>query len=617
MRNRPLLPCLSFAILLLTGTAPVQAADEIETLVVTAHRLPTDDPILPVTRLEPGLEAPVGVDALRQLPNLAISQSGGFGGVAQVRLRGSEANHTLVLIDGMEVNDPANGSEYNFAHLMPFASTAIEFLPGAQSAIWGSDALAGVIHLSTAPSQAQRAIGLEGGAFGGRTAHIQLADRFETGYYNVAALTTETDGINIARQGSEKDGYEHMGWQASGGWLGDRWQVRGLLRGANTASEYDPGAFPSYLPADADNQGEHDEALAGISARFDAERWHHQFGLNHLSTKNGDFAGGQRTLATQGERTKASYAAEYRFGSGVQAQGFVEYEEESFKQRAAATLFGDPNQSQRLDALSAGLELIGRVGGGLAWSASVRQDDNSDFGNATTHRLALRYRTGRGELWLNLGEGIKNPSFIERFGYTPDAFVGNPGLEPETNKHLSIGAKGALGPTTWALTLFRDRLKNEINGFQFDPALGGFTAVNRDGQSKRQGAELTAKAQFGNTRLSAGWAYLDAEEDDGGREIRRPAHSGHLAATHQQGRWLLHGAAYWVGGRDDFSYASWPAARVRLGSYQLLRLSASFQLTDWLALTGRVENGLDDDYEDVLGYRAPGRAAYFGARLSF
>ncbi|MYG14033.1 MAG: TonB-dependent receptor [Gammaproteobacteria bacterium] len=618
MRNQPLLPCLLFAILLLlAGAAPIQAADAIETLVVTAHRLPTDDPILPVTRLEPGLEAAVGVDALRQLPNLAIAQSGSLGGVAQVRLRGSEANHALVLIDGIEVNDPANGSEYNFAHLMPFASTAIEFLPGAQSAVWGSDALAGVIHLSTAPNQANRAVGMESGAFGGRTARIQLADRLESGYYNLAALTTESDGVNISRRGTEKDGYEQVGWQASGGWLGDRWQVRSVLRGANTKSEYDPGAFPTYLPADGDNFAEHDEVVAGVDVGWDAHRWQHQFKLNHLRTENDDFAESQSTLATEGERTKVSYTAGYRLASNLQTQGFVEHEAESFKQRAAATLFGDPNHSQRVDALSAGLELIGQIGKGLAWSASLRQDDNSDFGNATTHRFALRYRTGRGDLWLNVGEGIKNPSFIERFGFTPDTFFGNPNLEPETNKHLSIGAKGVLGPTTWALTLFRDRLQNEINGFHFDPALGGFTAVNRDGKSKRQGAEVTAEVQLGNTRLAGGWGYLDAEEDDGGREIRRPSHSGHLSATHQRGRWLLHGAAYFVGSRDDLSFASWPATRVRLGDYQLLRLSAAFQITDRLEVSGRLENGLDDDYEDVLGYQTPGRAAYFGVRLNF
>ncbi|MCZ0941430.1 MAG: TonB-dependent receptor plug domain-containing protein, partial [Gammaproteobacteria bacterium] len=290
MRNQVLFRCLPFAILLLAGAAPIQAADAIETLVVTAHRLPTDDPILPVTRLEPGLEAPVGVDALRQLPNLAIAQSGSLGGVAQVRLRGSEANHALVVIDGIEVNDPANGSEYNFAHLMPFASAAIEFLPGAQSAVWGSDALAGVIHLATAPNQANRAVGLEGGAFGGRTARLQLADRLESGYYNLAALTTESDGVNIARHGPEKDGYEQVGWQASGGWLGDRWQVRSLLRGANTKSEYDPGAFPTYLPADGDNVAEREEVLAGVDVGWDAHRWQHQFKLNHLRTENGDFA---------------------------------------------------------------------------------------------------------------------------------------------------------------------------------------------------------------------------------------------------------------------------------------------------------------------------------------
>ena len=617
MRYRPFAPCLPFAILILAGPGPAQAADAIETLTVTAHRLPADDPILPVTRFEPGLEAPVGADALRRLPNLAISQSGSLGGVAQVRLRGSEANHALVLIDGVEVNDPANGSEYNFAHLMPFASTAIEFLPGAQSAVWGSDALAGVIHLSTAPTEAIRALGVEGGAFGGWTANLQAADRFNGGYYNLAALKTETDGINVSRSGSEKDGYEQFGWQASGGWLGDRWEVRSLLRGARTESEYDPGAFPSYLPVDGDNHAEHDEALAGIDAQFAAERWRHKFMLNHLRTDNRDFAQSQRTLATEGERTKASYTAGYRWGASLQAQAFVEYEAESFEQKAAATLFGDPNQSQRLDTLSSGLELIGQAGKRLAWSASLRHDGNSDFGNATVHRLAVRYRTERGDLWLNVGEGIKNPSFIERFGYTPDTFVGNPRLEPETNEHLSIGARTAIGPATLALTLFRDRLKNEIDGFHFDPALGGFTAANRAGKSKREGVELSAEAQFGNTRLSAGWGVLDAREEDGGREIRRPSHSGHLAATHQRGRWLLHGAAYLVGDHNDVSYAASRATRVRLDNYQLLRLGASFRLTERLELSGRVENLLDDDYEDVLGYQTPGRAAYLGVRLGF
>ena len=617
MRCQPLVPCLPFALLLLAAAAPVRAADAIETLTVTAHRLPTDDPILPVTRIGPGLEAAVGVDALRQLPNLAISQSGSFGGVAQARLRGSEANHTLVLIDGMEVNDPANGSEYNFAHLMPFASSAIEFLPGAQSAIWGSDALAGVIHLSTTPTEGGSAIGFEGGAFGGRTAHVQLTDRFEAGYYNLAALKTETDGINVARSGTEKDGYEQFGWQASGGWRGERWQLRSLLRGARTQSEYDPSGFPSYLPADADNHGEHDEALAGLNAQFDAGGWRHQLKLSHLRTDNRNFAQSRPTQAAHGERTNASYAVGYRWGAGLQAQGFVEYEEEAFEQKAAATLFGDPNQSQRLDAFSGGLELIGRLGGRLAWSASARHDNNSDFGNATTHRLAVRYRTERLELWLNAGEGIKNPSFIERFGYTPDTFIGNPGLAPETNQHLSVGARGNWGALDWTLTLFRDRLKNEIDGFQFEPALGGFTAANREGASRREGAELTAEARFGDARLAAGWSYLDAKEDDGGREVRRPAHSGHLAATWQRGRWLLHGAAHFVGGRDDFSYASWPAARVRLDSYQLLRLAATCQLTQRLELSGRLENGLDDDYEDVLGYQTPGRAAYLGFRLKF
>ena len=587
---------------------------QIETLVVTAHRLPSKDPILPVVRLTPDANAFVGAEVLRHLPNLGLSRSGSFGGVSQVRLRGSEANHVLVLIDGIEMNDPANGSEYNFTHLMPFAASAIEFLPGAQSAIWGSEALAGVIHLTTAPAAAVRTLSVEGGAFDSRRAAFQLADRKAQGYYNLAALSARTDGTNISRSGDERDGYDHLGWQASGGWLHDGWRLSGLVRRNRGASEYDPTPFPDYLPMDGNLHGDHDELLAGATAELDRGRWRHQLRLDHLNTKNQDFGvAGQRTAYSAGQRLKAAYNASWRLGEAHEAQAFVEHQEERFQQKGAPSSFGDPNQRQRLEALSAGLALIGRLGPRLAWSASIRQDGNSAFDDAFTHRLALRYSLPDStELWLNYGEGIKNPSFFERFGHTPDNFFGNPNLKPEANQHVSLGARVTAGPATLGLALFRDRLKNEIDGFRFVPAAGGFTAVNLAGESKRQGVEVTANARLGEVNLTAGWGYLKAQEPDGGVEIRRPKHSGHLAASYERGRWLFQTAAHLVGERDDFSFASFPAARVRLASYQLLRVATTFRVNEHIELSARLENLLDDDYEDVLGYQNPGRAAYVG-----
>ena len=618
MRCKTPFPCLLLLPAILAPSGFPAAADEIETLVVTAHRLPAKDPVLPVTRLEPSLGNALGADVLRRLPNLAVSQSGSFGGVTQVRLRGAEANHALVLIDGIEVNDPANGSEYNFTHLTTFAAGAIEFLPGAQSALWGSDALAGVIHLSTLPNGPVRALSVEGGSFASYRAGIQLADRSERGHYNLAAFAADTNGVNISRSGGERDGYEHLSWQAGGGWAGEGWRLAGLLRQSRTESEYDPSSFIDFLPTDGGGQAEHDELLAGLTAELEGEHWRHQFKLNHLATDNPDRSAAGEATATEGRRFKAAYSVGYRFSPAHETLAFVEREAERFAQEGAASPFGDPNQKQRLKAASVGLEHIGRVGERLAWSASLRRDGNSDFKDVLTHRIALRYRaSGRTELWLNYGEGIKNPSFFERFGYTPDTFIGNPDLRPETNEHLSVGARTAIGPAVLGLTLFRDRLKNEIDGFHFDPALGGFTAVNQEGRSRRQGVELTAAAQFGNANLSAGWGYVDAKEADDGREIRRPKHSGHLSAAYERGSWRLQAAAHLVGRQQDFSFASFPAQRVPLRGHQLLRTAAAFKATANLELSLRLENLLNENYEEVLGYQTPGRAAYFGVKLGW
>ena len=236
MKTQFPIPLLALASL--AYAVPALSADEsvqqLETMVVTAHRIPTSDPVLPVTIVRYENHSPVGVEVLRRLPNFAISQSGNKGGLTQVRVRGSEANHTMMLIDGVEANDPATGSEYNFAHFLPYASSHIEFLAGAQSAIWGSGALAGVINLSTEPVDRIRTLGVEAGSFDTRIATLQIADRREHYYYNAAILDYTTDGTNNARVGGEKDGYDHLSWHLSGGWIGERWRLRSTLRETKT-----------------------------------------------------------------------------------------------------------------------------------------------------------------------------------------------------------------------------------------------------------------------------------------------------------------------------------------------------------------------------------------------
>jgi len=126
-------------------------------------------------------------------------------------------------------------------------------------------------------------------------------------------------------------------------------------------------------------------------------------------------------------------------------------------------------------------------------SVSGRHDDSSEFANSDSIRLATHFQWRDDTLfWAAVGTGIKQPSFVERYGYTPDSFIGNPDLEAEENEHVSVGAEYRRGPWQHGLTLYRDHLADEINGFLFDPDLGGFTAGNDDGTSKRHGIEWSS-----------------------------------------------------------------------------------------------------------------------------
>ena len=160
-------------------TAP---STQIETVTVIAHRMPTADNVLPIQFQVPSTGPAIGADALRRLPSLAISQSGSLGSVTQVRIRGSEANHLLVLMDGVDLTDPATDGSYNFANLTLNGADHLELLAGAHSAIWGSDAVAGVLNISTTPRERARRLDVEAGAFDTRHAHVQLADRTEEHY---------------------------------------------------------------------------------------------------------------------------------------------------------------------------------------------------------------------------------------------------------------------------------------------------------------------------------------------------------------------------------------------------------------------------------------------------
>jgi vitamin B12 transporter len=214
---------------------------------------------------------------------------------------------------------------------------------------------------------------------------------------------------------------------------------------------------------------------------------------------------------------------------------------------------------------------------------------------------------------------VTNPGFFELYGFFPGSFVGNPALEPEKSEGWDLGVewRAGNGRLRADLTWFQSDLTDEIVTV-FDAVTFASTAVNLAGRSERRGLEAMLSA-FVSPRweLAASYAWVDSAQPDGLAEIRRPRHSGTVSSTWQtpgdRGRLTLD--VHYNGEQPDseFVFAT-PESRVDLDPFWLVDLAASYDLTARWQLTGRVRNLLDEDYEEIFSYRAPGRAFYLGLR---
>ena len=586
----------------------------IEEIVVTASRIGSVDQRVVVMDDDEVDEAFFhAADALRVLPGLALATNGHRGSLTQVRVRGAESNHLLVLLDGVPLNDPALGSEFNFGALDLAGVQRLEYLAGPQSAIWGSDALAGVLYLDTTPRRDATRLSLGAGSHGTVDTDVEVARVSGDRHAAVALGRVVSDGTNPAATGDEDDGFANTTAHVNLGRSWDRWQASVAARFTDTNVDYDPTPGPRYLPADGDRNAQGRSEVVHGALRFAAtdniESW---LTIASSRDRNRQYADGAFTDGTVGRRDTASLATNFRFDT-QRVNVTLELERERIQQTGAASPFGDPNQRQRINGKSFAAEyqiVIGRFG----LSASARADSSDAFDDAYAYRLGATF--GASPRWFaNIGRGVKNPTFTERFGFTPDTFVGNPDLAPETSLGFETGVVLTVGPTTASLVVFDTTLHDEIDGFFFDVARGGFTARNIDGESHRQGAEATLDTRLGPVALSAAYAYVDSTAQDV-RELRRPRHIGNIDARVAITPSIYAGVGVAVSGAAlDRDFSTWPATDVELDAYRLWRGKLDIALSPRWKLILSAENLLGEDYATVYGYRSPGATAM--ARVVF
>lgn len=571
-------------------------------------------------------------DVLRDVPGLTVARSGSVGSQAQIRMRGAEANHILVLIDGVEANDPASGDEFLFEHLSAMEVERIEIIRGPQSALWGSDAVAGVINIVTrkAVDGFSGGASAEGGSNNTWRQSLRAAYGADNWRFTLGASRSETDGTNVSRLGDEDDGYSLMTVQARLQFEpSDTLSLDFTARRVEASNEFDPIDFlVTGLPVDGDRVNEAERWVFGGVATVEAGGLSHKAGVNWLDSENLSFADGVSQGTTGAERFKVFYQATMESVQGHRVTGAVDYRDTEFTQTGAASFFGDPNQVQSMTNTAYVLDYVGDVTGSVTVTASARYDDNSDFDNITTWRLGASWDlSDEMRLRGSYGRGYKAPTFIERFGFFSDTFIGNPNLMPEISDSYEFGIDHVAleGRVLVGLTYFNARLEDEIDGFAWDPVNFAFTAVNKQGESKRQGVEATLDIQLTDQlAFSSNYTWTDAEEPDGmggfRRELRRPEHSGAVALTWQGAT----GAAVsvngsWVGDAEDIFFPPWPMPSeiVTLGDYALVNIAGHIPLNDTVEIFGRVEKALNSNYEDVLGFATPDIGFFGGIRVRF
>jgi vitamin B12 transporter len=446
----------------------------------------------------------------------------------------------------------------------------------------------------------------------------------------------ESDGTNISRGPGEDDGNENL---TAGARLeldaSDTLRFTFSGQQIDTRNDFDGTSFVSGLPADSDEYTEADRtylsAVAGLNAP--GSRWDGTASVNWLDSDNVNYSFGAWNSSTAAQtlewRLRASAGLDKDNPLDHRLSLALDYRDVDFSQRGAASAFGDPNQDQSYNVAGYAAEYVGRPIQGFTWTLSARQDDFSDFDDVATWQLAASKRFESGyRLRGSIGTGSKAPTFIERFGFFPDLFQGNPNLQPESSRGWELGIDAPLGRSllTLSATWFDQDLKDEIDGFVFDPETFLFTAVNRPGTSHRQGLELVLEGALSpKLWLNASYTYTDATEfsvlGGEGPEVRRPEHVGslNLNQTFGEGRGNLNLDVNYNGAQIDnfFPPPEFAQVQVELDHFVLVDLAASWSLTPWLEITGRVTNLLDEEYEEILGFVGPGRGVFAGLRGHF
>jgi vitamin B12 transporter len=564
-----------------------QALPAGEPLIVTATRSaqPAVSSLAAVSVIERDRiersQAPDLLELLRLEAGIDIARTGGPGGQTSLFMRGSNANHVLVLVNGVRVAAAGTGA-FAWEMLDPAIIERIEIVRGPRAARWGSDAIGGVIQIFT-----RQAEGLSARAAYGRYRDRSLSAAAGTGSFGVTVAGRRVAGYSSQNERGfsfdpDDDGFENFSSVVSGNVIAGPGTLQWHARLARGESEFDQGDsdFLNYA--------------GGLDYRWNPGQWQLETALSayrdRLETST---SFGQSEMVTR--RVQAGFQAERAVTTSAQWLVGVDAWQESSASR-------DTWSEDRYNiGLWTGFD--GSLGA-LDFETSLRLDRDELFGQAVSGNIAAGWRPADDwRLMASLGRGFRAPSFNQLFspGFG-GLFAGNPDLDPETSWSAEFGAQWLPGlGQRISLTVFDTRIDDLI-----DFAGDDFQAINIR-KARIRGAELGHHYRTENWRSQLQLTWQDAEDRDSGSPLLRRARekaSLSIDRLFPTGGWTGLEVAH-VGSRFDVGQEKLPA-------YTLFNLHAGWPLAEGLRLEGRLENLTDREYENVVGFNTHGRSLFVG-----
>ena len=638
---------VAFVALSIAFPALAQAPEEMfddSGIVVTATRTPTPLDQVPasITVLDKATidrAQDIGAtELLLRTPGISMSRNGGYGTATSLRIRGAESEQTVVVIDGVKLNDPSStGGGYNFANLLIGDAQRIEVLRGPQSTLWGSQAIGGVVNIVTASPQApiEGSFDIEGGSRDTVSARAALGGVSGPLSWRIGGQSFTTEGISAiapAFGGGERDGYTNRNVAGRAELaLGANASID--LRGYYSTGRVEIDGFSGDAPDYSHNR--EFVGYAGLNFALLDGRLRNRIAYNYTDTDRDSYSPElERPLSFEaaGKNRRFEYQGIFDLSDRISATFGVENERSRFKSRSPSGSLADPLPDfvrGKAEITSVYGQLTVRPLDGLTINGGVRHDDHNRYGGRTLFSAGGIWTLPSGTtLRASYGEGFKAPSLYQLFSE-----YGNVNLDPERAHGWEAGAQQAffgdmltIGATYFERTTTGQIIYNGCDVGTTDPLCvvpgtdtprwGYYLNVAR---AEAHGVEADAAFRLGGLTLDGNYSWTVAEDrsagtaNEGNWLPRRPRHLANASLSYDFAFGLTLGSAVrWAGkSYDNASNAT------RLDDYTLVDLRAEYRLSESLRLFARAENVFDEQYMTAYRYGTLGRSIYAGIRGRF